>query len=448
MRRVLVAVVSLGIAQVAGAQELDGGTPFVSLELDGGAGPTLPLLPEDDGGVERVGLAEAVQRALQKNPSVVTAFDELQRGYALLEQTRASWLPTLNANATFTRLDADRQLQGRTIIGANQFNANLTLAVPLFNPRVWLAYGSAKNLLASTNANAEDAKRLLAVAVGRAYLSCLAQHRILEADRRALSAATAHRDFAQARFTGGVGNRVDLVRAKQTLANDESLVEGARTNLARAREALGVLMGEDRPFDVREDVTLSRIPAQDVAESELAKRRQDLAALQLRADIADELVDHKWADYVPLLNATFQPFFQEPASLTTPRTGFQAVLALTWPIYDGGLRYGQERERAILGHEAHQQAAGASRQARSDVRGAFEAVQHADASLLAARDATKLSREALELVTLAYRAGATTNIEVIDAERIALDSETQAAVAEDAARQARLDLLSATGRFP
>jgi hypothetical protein len=38
--------------------------------------------------------------------------------------------------------------------------------------------------------------------------------------------------------------------------------------------------------------------------------------------------------------------------------------------------------------------------------------------------------------------------EVIDAARQARDAETQAAVSEDAAREARLDLLAATGRFP
>ena len=73
------------------------------------------------------------------------------------------------------------------------------------------------------------------------------------------------------------------------------------------------------------------------------------------------------------------------------------------------------------------------------MRIAFEAVQRADDAL---------AQEALELSQLAYRAGATTNIDVIDAERRALDAETDAAVAEDSSRQARLDLLAASGRFP
>jgi outer membrane protein len=75
-------------------------------------------------------------------------------------------------------------------------------------------------------------------------------------------------------------------------------------------------------------------------------------------------------------------------------------------------------------------------------------VKRAEASLAAATNAARLAKSALELATLAYQAGATTNIEVIDAERRARDAETAAAVAEDNARQARVDLLAATGRFP
>jgi outer membrane protein TolC len=44
--------------------------------------------------------------------------------------------------------------------------------------------------------------------------------------------------------------------------------------------------------------------------------------------------------------------------------------------------------------------------------------------------------------------GATTNLEVIDAQRSARDAETRRALAEDAVQRAKLDLLVALGRFP
>jgi outer membrane protein TolC len=82
------------------------------------------------------------------------------------------------------------------------------------------------------------------------------------------------------------------------------------------------------------------------------------------------------------------------------------------------------------------------------VRTAFNQVTHADAALKAAKESAKQAGEALELATLAYRAGATTNLEVIDAERRARDAELVAVLAEDNARQARLDFLVASGAFP
>lgn len=57
------------------------------------------------------------------------------------------------------------------------------------------------------------------------------------------------------------------------------------------------------------------------------------------------------------------------------------------------------------------------RQARSDVRTAFEALRRADSALRSARDAAQSANRALDLANIAYRAGATTNIEVIGAAR-------------------------------
>ena len=49
---------------------------------------------------------------------------------------------------------------------------------------------------------------------------------------------------------------------------------------------------------------------------------------------------------------------------------------------------------------------------------------------------------------MSFKAGASTNLEVIDAERAARDADTAVAVVEDRLRRAKLDLLAALGRFP
>ena len=121
---------------------------------------------------------------------------------------------------------------------------------------------------------------------------------------------------------------------------------------------------------------------------------------------------------------------------------------LSIPFYDGGLRYGIHKERKASDEEARVQLDASLRQVSVEVRSAFRVVENTDESLLAARAAATPARTAAALADKSYRAGASTNIEVVDAERRARDADTQVALAEDAASQARLDLLLATGAFP
>ena len=79
---------------------------------------------------------------------------------------------------------------------------------------------------------------------------------------------------------------------------------------------------------------------------------------------------------------------------------------------------------------------------------AQEALAGAERAELNSRRAAEHAREVLKITTTAFEVGATTNLEVIEAQQSTRDSETAAALAEDAVRRARLDLLVALGRFP
>lgn len=395
----------------------------------------------------RVTLDEAVKRALAKNPSTKSALGEVRRAEALVEQARAAWLPALTANATYTRLDADRELNGRVILAADQLNANLSLNVPIVAGRAWAFHARAKENVDVAKLSLEDSRRQVALATGRAFLTVVAQHRVLASAERARDVAKAHEEFAKTRLAGGVGNRLDAVRAAQERASSETRVKTQTIALERAQEALGVLVAESGPLDASEDAGLAAPPTLSEALGQ-AEVRSDVVAQRERAEVARKAARDSYTDYLPILSGNAQMFYQSPATFTVPQTGWQAQLLLSLPLFEGGNRYGLGHERDSLAAQARSRLEGALRQARSEVRVAFSAVRNADDALARAREAAALAREALELSALAYRAGATSNIEVVDAERRALDAETEAAVAEDAARQARLDLLVAAGRFP
>lgn len=395
-----------------------------------------------------VTLAAAVSRAVSRNVTAAVAQAEVRRAEALVVQARAASLPTLTGNATYTRLDNDRVLNDRVIAGADQLSANLTLSVPLVAPQRWAAWSHAADNVGTARASADEVRWQVAAATARAWLAVLAQRRALDTLAHALDTARAHRDFAHTRLEGGVGNRIDEVRAAQEVAATEVQRGASLVAVARAREALGVLLGADGPVDVDPAAELSAPPTEAGALGDADALRPDVRTARARVEATGHLVRDGWVDYLPTLLGVAQPFYQNPPTLTQPLTGWQAQLVLSIPLYDGGFRYGAQRERRALAEEARLQLDQALRQAHADVRAAVAAIRESDRALDAAREAARLADEALALAQTAWRAGVSTNLEVIDAERRSRDAATAVVVAEDAARQARLDLLLASGRLP
>src|SRR5262249_24595364 len=140
--------------------------------------------------------------------------------------------------------------------------------------------------------------------------------------------------------------------------------------------------------------------------------------------------------------------YQTPPTQTVPRKAWQFLATLTFPIYDGGLRYGLLKARRAIEDEAHIRLDGELRLARASVRTAIAELERARAALVTARSAARLSADVVRLTTVSYRAGLSTNIEVIDAQLASLNADVLAALAENDERQAELDLLLATGRLP
>jgi outer membrane protein TolC len=416
--------------------------------------------------VPRITFADAIQRALARNPTVGVALAEIERADALVKEARAGWFPTLVGNGQYTHLDHPRTqttpplsipgttppttLPGKTVtvFEQEQLYGNLTLTVPLVAAQGWTAERQAKDNRHIAEASAADVRRLVAQATGNAFITVIAQRLQLRSNETAIVNARAHADYAHTRLVGGIGRSIDDVRAQQDLATVLANRQAVLTGLARAREALGVLVGSSEPLDAVEAIDFGPLPTLATALDE-SGRRSDVVAQQARIAAAETLRKDVWAYYAPYLAGVAQPFAQHGQQVGfLPSLGWQVGLVLTLPLYDGGQRTGLARERDAALAETRLQLDGALRQARSDVRVAFEAMLRADSALASAREAAALAKRAYELAVVAYKAGATTNIEVLDAARQARDADSAAAAASDVARRARLDLLVASGRFP
>jgi outer membrane protein TolC len=270
---------------------------------------------------------------------------------------------------------------------------------------------------------------------------------VLELNERARENARAHYDYAEQRFQGGLGSRLNALRAQQELSGDEARVEDARMALRRAQEALGVLVAVDHAVDAAGEPVFT-LPALTTTDLELLRDRTDILAIVARQTAAERVFNDAWKSYLPTATARVAPQLLAPSGLFANARSWSTSLQVSVPLFDAGQRRGEARERLALLDIVRAERNDAERQAASEIRTAREAIQAGERALTHARAAAAQAGEVLRITDVAFREGATTNIEVIDAQRRARDAETAAAVAEDTLRQAQLELLAAIGRYP
>src|SRR5262249_1756705 len=158
------------------------------------------------------------------------------------------------------------------------------------------------------------------------------------------------------------------------LEANEGRVVSARLALARAQETLGVLVAANGPVDAAEEPWFDAVDAAQAVD-EAPRLRADLQVLDARPALARRTSPDSWTGYMPSLSLTFAPIYTWPSTVFTPTFSWQLQLALTVPLYDGGLRGGLARERRALVREAEVAQEGALRQTRAELRYGEEAVQ-------------------------------------------------------------------------
>jgi outer membrane protein len=397
--------------------------------------------------IEAITFDEAIRRAVTNNPTVQQAAAGILRAEALLQQVRALSLPSLNATLATNVIGPVPEFGGQNIVPRSQLNASAGLAVPLIEPVLWAQRAQAADQVAVARLASADVRRQVALATADAYLAVIALRRQQELNERARDNAKAHFDYSQQRYEGGIGSRLNALRAQQEFSTDEARVEVAQLGVRQAQEALGVLVAADGPVDASGDPAFE-IADERVAEKEIIGGRTDLRLFMARESAAQRVLNDSWREYLPSVTSLFSPQLLVPSGLFSPARSWTVSFVASVPIFELGERKGRARERQALLDIARAERVNLERQASSEVRTAREAIRRSERAFERARSAAEQAAEVVRITDVAFREGATTNIEVIDAQRQARDAETAVAIAEDAVRRARLDLLVATGRFP
>jgi outer membrane protein TolC len=395
--------------------------------------------------VLRVTFPDAIQRALDTNPTVAAAAAGILRADGLLGQARAATLLQLTGGVTWATLNRGVEFNDVTVTPQSQATGTLTAAMPILAAAAWARRTQAMDNKAVAELNVADVKHQVALATADAYLAIIATRRLVESNTRARETAKAHYDLASELEQKGLGSRLNALRAQQQFSTDEGLVEVAKLALYRAQEALGVLMAIDGPADAISEPDFSSSVTEP---ADLTLWRSDLRLFGAQQRAAERVVRDSSKDWIPVVDAIFQPSTTYPSQFFLPQNSWRLLIQANIPIFDSGQRRSVKAQREADAEQSRQTLAGAKIQAESQVRTAREAVRSGERILAFARATADQAQQVVNITTISFRSGASTNIEVIDAERVARDTDMAVAVAEDQLRRARLDLLSALGRFP
>lgn len=393
-------------------------------------------------GLERLTFAQAIERAMANNPTVAQAATGIMRAEAILQQVRSSSFPTLGASMA-VNITNPVKFDNLTVVPAVQTQTTPTFSVPILTPLAWAQRNQAGDQVVVAQRNERDIRRQVAVAAAQSYLAIIARRRVLDLNSRSRDNARAHFMFASQRLQGGIGSRLNALRAEQEMLSDETRVEEALLQIQLAQEALGVLVGANGPVDAVD------YPVFDIPD-ELGQltNRPDIQLVMERERAAQRVYSDSWKDRLPSLNAAFTPSLIEPPGLFARAFSWRAQVLFTVPVFDSGLRSGEAAQRLADLNTIKFARANLERQASSEIRTARDAVASTTRAFAQAQLAADRANQVVEITDVAYREGASTNIEVLDAQRQARDVETQSAIAEDALKRAQLDLLVALGRFP
>jgi outer membrane protein len=423
--------------------------------------------------IDRVTFDEAIRRAVEKNPSAAIAAAGILRAEGLLLDARSASRLQINAALTTTTLNTGVEFDGTTVSPRNSLTATGDIRLPLYAPARWARTAQAGDARLVAQANADEIRRQTALATADAYLTIIARRRDVAINVRARDLAKAHFDYAHELLARGAGSRLNELRAQQELSIDETRVEAFRLVLYRAQEALGVLLAADGPVDAADEPAFANAdaaalqagpstpPAAGAATTpgagpgagpstplQAGPWRTDLKLFATQQRAAERVLGDSGKDRLPFFDVAFQPSSTYPSQFFVPQNSWRFITQFTVPIFDSGQRQSLKVQRQAAVDESRAVYARAETQARSEIRAAREAIASAQRALVSARAAADQAGQVVDIVNISFRAGASTNIEVIDAEGRARDADTATAIAEDTLRRARLDLLTALGQFP
>jgi len=409
--------------------------PVTSIKLPPASSLELRLTPD----AKRLGIDNAIQTALEKNPEILSAIQQIRLTSGQVVQIRAAMLPTLQAGSGYNVQSDTLANPGFDfgLVNNNQaWNVNIAI-----NQNLWSGWKNQADFSAAKLSN-ESAYYSLRQTIDKVvaetkklFYDVIFNRALIRVREQSVAVLQSQLQDQQSRFEAGTVPRFNVLQAEVALANAIPPVIQARNALRISQFALVKQLGLDYPSDpslIPIDVLgqLDYNPIKiDLVKSVFTAltRNPSLKVQRQNILIGKEQLKSAMSGFQPTLNATagYQAFNVPTASsLDQAVNGLFFGVTGSWNIFDGMATIGAtQAARASLQQSMINYDNGARtveldvQRAVSNLIEAQEVIDSQRANVVQATEALRLSRERLD-------AGAGTQLDVLNAQQSLLQAQT------------------------
>jgi outer membrane protein TolC len=376
-------------------------------------------------GVLSLTLEDAMQRGLRSNLGLVlqTSNEKMASGQRL--QQLQQLLPTVTGSASIEVEQVNLAAYGLKFPGINpiigpfqvvDFRAYLTQN--LVNLQSLQNYISARHNFEAAKLTAQDARDLVVLTVGNAYLLCIADEARIAAVKAEMDTSKVSLDQATDAHNAGTSPRLDVLRAQVDYQNEQQQLISTSNDFEKDKLALARVIGLplEQKFELTDTTPFVALetPDPDAAFQQALKQRKDLAAYaeQLKAGEAAK----KAAFDEQLPTASFSGDFGDQGETVGHSHGtYTATGSITAPILQIAKTHGDEDVAAAQYEQTKARLSDQVQQVNADVRDAILDIQSTEKLVQATKSNVDLAKEALTEAQERFHAGVADTLPVSQA---------------------------------
>ena len=409
----------------------------------------------------KLSLQEALQRGLTYNLGAVGLAQTVSQTSAQVTVARSALLPSINGNLSETVVQNDLAAMGLrvsvpvpgfhfpTIVGPfNYFALQATLSQSVANLTSIDNYRSAKATARASQYSLQDARDLITLAVGGAYLQVLAAQARVDAAQAQLDTANAVFHQSTEQHTEGVLGRLNVDQSQVRTLTQQQQVITLRNDLAKQKINLARLTGlaPSAGYELTDSFPFSPAPVQsvDAAVAQAEQQRADLKAAQSQVEAAAKALSAARAQRLPsaAISGNYEVIGTNPAQ---SHGAFTVVGTLSIPLWQGGRTAGEIAQAEAVLAQRQAELDDTRGQIEAQVRQAYLDLEAAAGQVEVARKNVQVAQETLEMTRARMEAGIINTVEVVQAQQTVASAQLDLIDSVFAHNLSKLSLARAVG---